>query len=390
MAEITVFIISPDNDHRAMLQVQVDGTAVARTLESSAAPPVALSDPILRRIEGLHPDVVLVDIPANSSATALHGIELLHTELPKTAIFAAGDLSQPQVIVSAMRAGAREFIERPTTTSHLLDAFVRLTSSRRKLHAVDKQGKIFTFINAKGGSGATTLAVNTALSLATTSTSVALVDLAPLGHIGLHLNVRPTFTVADAIRNLHRLDGSLLEGYMTRHDSGVHLLAGAKQPFEELPSPADFARLFDLLVNHYNYVVVDLSTRLDAVGRVLCDVSDQVLIVAQSDVASLWSAARVQEFLSTSADTERIRLVLNRFKKISGFSESDAEEATRTKLLAKIPNHYPTVSGAIDRGIPVVQQNHSELARSLADFTAALTSNQERSKRKSWSIFKTA
>ena len=52
-------------------------------------------------------------------------------------MFAIGSMTQPQVIVSAMRAGAREFIERPTTTTDLLEAFVRLTTAQRK---VDREG----------------------------------------------------------------------------------------------------------------------------------------------------------------------------------------------------------------------------------------------------------
>ena len=52
--------------------------------------------------------------------------------MPDAAIFAIGTLSQPQIIVNAMRAGAREFIERPTNTTDMLEAFVRLTTAQRR------------------------------------------------------------------------------------------------------------------------------------------------------------------------------------------------------------------------------------------------------------------
>ena len=116
--------------------------------------------------------------------------------MPTAAIFALGSMSQPQLIVNAMRAGAREYIERPTTTTDLLEAFVRLSSAQRKTKTESGQrGKVFSVVNAKGGSGATTVAVNTALSLQSSFGNVALVDLAPLGHDALHLNVKPTFTL---------------------------------------------------------------------------------------------------------------------------------------------------------------------------------------------------
>ncbi len=70
--------------------------------------------------------------PADNSTAALRTIELLQQDLPQIAVFAIGSLSQPQVIVNAMRSGAREFIERPTTTTDLLEAFVRLSATQRK------------------------------------------------------------------------------------------------------------------------------------------------------------------------------------------------------------------------------------------------------------------
>ncbi len=139
-------------------------------------------------------------------------------------------MAQSQVIVGAMRAGAREYIERPTTTTDLLEAFVRLTAAQRKVDREGPRGKVFTVVNAKGGSGATTTAVNLALALHSAHGNVALVDIAPLGHAALHMNLKPQFTVTDAIRNLHRLDSSLLESFMTRHSDGLQLLAGVNTP----------------------------------------------------------------------------------------------------------------------------------------------------------------
>jgi pilus assembly protein CpaE len=388
MSELAVAILAIDDEQRTLLQMLVDGTTIARTVHSFNGFPVASTDVILRRIQDLHPDVVIVDIPAKDPAPALRALELLHADYAKGALFAVGDLSQPQTIVAAMRVGAREFVERPTTATSLLEAFVRLSSAQRKAHADGQRGKVYTVINAKGGSGATTVAVNTALALQASHGGVALVDLAPLGHSALHLNVKPTFTVVDALRNLHRLDGSLLESFMVRHPGGLQLLAGSSTPYNADPAGGEMARLFDLLVSNYRHVIVDASSRLDAVTRVVCDLSDMVMIVAHTDVASLWSAARVCQYLGESGNKDRIRLILNRFRKISGFTEADAEVATGAKLFWKIPNQYPTVSASIDRGIPVVTQNHSELSRSYSGLAAALTEAED-SKRRSWSLFKT-
>src|ERR1700723_2625529 len=226
MAELSVVIVAVDNEQRTVLQVLVDGTSVARTAHTCASFPAAVSDPVVRRVRAATPDVILVDIPGDNPAVAMRAIELLHQELPESAVFAIGTLDQPQVIVSAMRAGAREFIERPTTTSDLLEAFVRLATAQRHVQKEGPRGKVFSVVNAKGGSGATTVAVNLALPLQSAHGNPALVDLAPIGHTALHLNLKPLFTLADAIRNLHRMDSSLLESFMTRHSGGLQLMAG--------------------------------------------------------------------------------------------------------------------------------------------------------------------
>lgn len=389
MPQLSAIIVAADSEQRAVLQVMVDGSSVAHTAYAAATLPSGPTDPVLRRIQSENAGVVLVDIPTNSPQSALAAIELLHQELPDVAVFAIGSLSQPQVIVNAMRAGAREFLERPTTTSDLLEAFVRLSTAKRRSQREENRGKMFAVINAKGGSGCTTVAVNLALALQAVHGGTALVDLASLGHCALHLNLKPLFIVADAIRNLHRLDSSLLESFMTRHSGGLQLLAGPNTPSPTEPSTAEYAKLFDLLSGHFRYVVVDLSTRMDGTTRLVGNLAQMILMVAHTDVASLWSAARVQQYLSETGSRDKIQLLLNRFRKIPGFSEGDAEAAAGVKLLWKIPNQYFAVSTAIDRGIPLIHQNHTEIARSFSGLATRLTENDLDVKRKTWSLFKT-
>jgi Flp pilus assembly CpaE family ATPase len=175
---------------------------------------------------------------------------------------------------------------------------------------------------------------------------------------------------------------------MTRHTGGLQLLAGTNIPAAMDPSTAEFVRLFDMLVTHYRYVVVDSSSRFDAATRLIASLSENVLLVACSDVASLWSAARVQQYLGETGSRERVRLILNRFRKVPGFSESDAETAVGAKVLWRVPNQYFAISSAIDRGTPVMDQRNSEIARCFAGLAQELTRNDADVKRAAWSLFK--
>jgi len=388
MPELSVAVFATDNDQRAVLQVLVDGTGVARTVCSNPTLPAAAHDPVIRKTQSFAPDVVLVDIASDGTTAALRAIELLHQELPDSAVFAVGPMTHPQLIVSAMRSGVREYIERPTTTTDLLDAFVRLTT-RRKPVREGSRGKVFTIVNAKGGSGATTVAVNFALALQAVHHSTALVDLAPLGHCALHLNLKPTFTVSDAITNLHRLDASLLESFMARHDRGLQVLAGAVAPVPIEPSASDFARLFDTMAGQFHYIVVDASSRLDSATRLVSNLSEKVLLIAHADVASLWSAGRVAQYLGETGSRDRFSLVLNRYRKVAGFNEAETEAAIGAPVLWRIPNQYFAVSSAIDRGIPLMQQGSTDIARSISGLAEYLTRDDLEVKRTAWSLFKT-
>ena len=128
---INVVTVAAEGEQRTLLQAAVDGTAMARTVDMVPYP-ASPDDLLIRRIQDVNPGVIVVDISPESTAPALRALELLRSELPKAAIFAVGDVSQPQVIIHAMRAGAREFLQRPAHVNHVVEAFARLVSHSRE------------------------------------------------------------------------------------------------------------------------------------------------------------------------------------------------------------------------------------------------------------------
>ncbi len=372
MHGIAVALLTENREHLSELQRRVEDTRLARTVFSNVGFPAGPTDSILRQIQDLRVEVVVIDISVENPQPAIRAIELIQANTLQLAIFANGTMQQPTTIVASMRAGAGEYLDDSTGSEALLEALTRFSSNRTRTRGGVGKARIFTFLSAKGGAGATTAAVNTAVALQQSHGNVVLVDFAPVGHAQLHLNLRPSFGVPDALENLHRLDASLLDGLMTTCKDGLHLLAGPQQPYPSLPTPAELARLFDLLANHYRYVVVDASSRLDSTTRLLSDLSNAVLMVAQTDVVSLWSAGRIHAFLEEGAGRNRLRMVLNRYKKIPGFTDEDVEHSTRCKVLWKIPNAFQAVSPAIDHGIPVVLQDGQEISRSFRALAAAL------------------
>ena len=372
MPGIAVALLTEDREKSIVLNSRVESTNLARTVISHVGFPAGANDAVLRQLQDQRIEVVLVVMDPQNPQRAIRSIELIHSNIPDVTVFAVGDLSQPTNIVSAMRAGAREFLDYSSSREALVEAFARFSATLSQAQRSASKARVFTFINAKGGAGATTTAVNTAIALQETHGRVVLVDFAPIGHAALQLNVKPQFSIIDALQNLHRMDGSLLDGLMTPYRNGLHLLAGTQQPHNSIPTAAELARLFDLLVSHYHYVVLDCSGRVDATTQTICDLSNAVLMVAQTDVVSLWSAGRIQGFLQDGAGRDRLRLVLNRYKKIPGFTDEDVEKATNCKVLWKVPNNFQVIGPAIDKGHPVAAQGNHEIARSYHSLAAEL------------------
>src|SRR5437660_278396 len=371
MQGVAVTLLTEDRERLPVLQHRLEGTGMGSNVFSHVGFPSSSTDPVLRQMQDVRTEVVVVDMDPKNAQRAISAIELIQANTSEIAIFAVGEMNHPPTIVAAMRAGAGEFLERDTTSEALIEAFTRFAASRGKGRTSSGRARIFNVMNSKGGAGGTTVAVNTAIALQESQGGVLLVDFAPLGHCSLHLNVRPTFGVVDALQNLHRLDASLLEGLMTQCKGGLQLLAGPQQPQSMAPTAAELARLFDLLVSHFRYVVVDCSGRLDQTARLLCDLSNAVLLVAQADVVSLWSVSRIRAFLEEGATRDRVRIVLNRYKKIPGFTDEDVEKATSCKLLWKVPNNFQSIAPAIDKGSPVALENN-EIGRSFQSLTGAL------------------
>lgn len=372
MHGIAVALLTEDREHLSVLQARVEATRLGRTVFSQVGLPVGPTDAILRQLQDSRAEVAVVDISPKDPQRAVQTIELIRATTLQIAIFANGEMTQPAVIVSSMRAGACEYLDHAASSDVLLEALTRFSSARTRSLGGAGKARVFTFLSAKGGAGSTTAAVNTAVALQQSHGDVVLLDFAPIGHAALHLNLRPQFGVLDALQNLHRMDVSLLDGLMTETSDGLHLLAGPQQPYPTEPTPGELARLFDLLVNHYRFVVVDASSRLDATTRLLSDLSNAVLVVAQTDVVSLWSASRIHAYLEEGSGRDQLRIVLNRFKKIPGFTDADVQEVTSCKVLWKIPNAFQVVSPCIDHGTPVVLQDGPEISRSFRALAAAL------------------
>jgi pilus assembly protein CpaE len=294
-------------------------------------------------------------------------------------VIAVGSEGNARMMRLAMQAGARDFFTHPVPGEELLTTVAQVAAEHAMQHGT-AGSSVTAVINAKGGAGASFLACSLAHILSVPLRQrVALIDLdLQFGTLPVYLDLTPRESLLEALAEHDHLDSVALEGYMTRHSSGLNLLAAVTErlalPWE---IPGDhIGRLIDVAVQTYDHVIVDLPRQMDPVTAAVLTRADRVLIVMQQELTHLRDAKRLFRILTEELSVPRrhLHVVVNRHEPAGGgVRAQDIREALEPESMAVIPSDYQQVSEAVNLGVPIYDHARSapitqalvELARNL-------------------------
>jgi pilus assembly protein CpaE len=287
-------------------------------------------------------------------------------------------------LLEAMRAGVSECLPHPVLEPELRTAIARIQASR----PAAKKGEVYAFIGAKGGVGATTIAVNVAATLAKAAPGGALLaDLhMTYGDAAVFLGIEPRFSIADAFQNLHRLDAAVLKGLVTDAPSGVQLLASSERPVAALPDAAQVRSLIDLAATQYAHLVLDVPRTSPAVLDAL-EAAGTIVLVINQELSTVRSAARLSSTLQQRYGRDRLQLIVNRFDERAEITQRDVERVTGLAVKHMLPNQYVAVAGSQSAGRPLVLEPGSKLGGSLKAFTRVIAGLPEPEARERSGLF---
>ena len=112
MQGVAVTLLTEDRERLSVLQHRLEGTGMGRNVFSHVGFPTSATDPVLRQIQDVRTEVIILDIDAQNAQRAISAIELIQANTSEIAVFAVGEMSHHPTIVAAMRAGAGEFLDR--------------------------------------------------------------------------------------------------------------------------------------------------------------------------------------------------------------------------------------------------------------------------------------
>lgn len=315
--------------------------------------------------------VALIDCDRDPEQ-ALHTMEQLRTLLLRNlSVIAYSTYMDADYLLRAMRAGCNEFLKKPATAAALQEPLFRFRNAHiAEAGGQPKQGRILSFYGAKGGTGTTILAVHLANSLVRRHRKrTLLIDHHhELGHVALYLGLKDSrYHFDELVRNADRLDGNLLNGFVTRHTSGLEILASADACAADYKYTAeDVQTVLSFLRTQYDFVIVDSSVHYKDIVPCIQQASDEVYVVSTPDVAALRDLARrVEHFSLTDPQSEKLRIIINRSTSDDAVSTEQIEAAVRFPVWMAIPNSYGELLRAINAGEPIPPQQRSPFPQQL-------------------------
>jgi pilus assembly protein CpaE len=298
---------------------------------------------------------------------------------PRIALLPASANPDSSLVLSAMRAGAREFLVLPPDAGELAQILDRLLqpSADGAGQAVRGPG-VIAVAGTVGGVGCTTIAVNLAVTLAKRPEDpVLLADFDLLfGSADVALDLLPDFTVLEATQRIERVDEALLRRAVARHTTGVQILP---RPIELEDAakidPEALRKLLTVARSAFSSVIVDTSKGLQSSDFVAFEEADIILLVIQPDLYGLRNAARLLKLLRQYEGLgEKVRLIANRvgaFEAEIGLKK--AEMTLGAPIEWQLPNATKQIQEAHAKGVPlVVDGNKTRIHQAFQDIATAL------------------
>ena len=318
-------------------------------------------------LAGGHLDCILFATRESSFPSAEIAAVREHTRAPLIMV-ASGEAGT--MLEQALDADVSDVLLLPQLTHNVVFAIRKAAHVRRQTQAATgRTGRVMTVFSPKGGTGKTTVATNLAAAFAKREgRRTLLLDLdLQFGDAAIVLGLEPEKTIYDLVTAPGELDSEKLAGYVTKHPSGIDVLAAPLRPEDaELVTEGKVTSLLEVARGSYEAIVVDTSPFFHGPMLATLDRTDELLVLCGLDVPTLKNVRLAMQTLELlSFPTSRMRYIMNRANTNVGLKTREVETALKVKVAHELPSDG-TIPLTVNRGNPAV------LAEPRCDFARAI------------------
>lgn len=369
-APISALLISPNRDLAQQFVATLPQTNAFQILaDLKSYPPVQTVE---IRARQLKPDVVLLDL-ATDLGLATDLIRFIAGMTPPVQVVGLHTSSDSAVILQTLRAGAAEFLYAPFEPVSQREAIARLRRLCVPEAPVDTEaGRVIAFCSSKPGSGASTLATQTAFSLQRlTGKRILLADFDLTGGtIGFYLKLSHHYSLVDALQHAEHLDATLWSSLAVRH-GGLDILPSPAAPHAD---PID-GRMLRLLIDHarqlYDWVILDLPTVFSQSSLMAIAECERAFLVSTAELPSLHLTRKAMSMIEhLGFPKERFEILVNRVDKRDDIGAANLERLFNSPVHACLPNDYFSLHRVVTLGQPLGAEG--ELGKAIEKLAAHL------------------
>ena len=326
---IRILIIAPNAELGSELRVRMQAApGAARVVLMKSFDRYPPWEELAGAMRAHDPQAVFVDISADPSAIRITGE--MQGRWPAVSFVAYDECPDASRLVECLRAGIREFLSAPfpeneyaACIQRILETLEFMPSSAMREPATKA---IFAFLPAKPGSGASTVAINTALALARFDNNPTLLMDLDFGNgvTRFHLKSDHPYSMQDAIDRAQALEPGVwteIAGRCGRLD----LLATAPAGPGINTNLAAIGPLFEFVRKQYRTVVLDCSGYLDSFALECLAQCRRILLVAEPDMTTVHLGREKLRVLQAAELDDRVELVINQWRKNAVLSLADIE-----------------------------------------------------------------
>jgi len=356
---------------------------------------------IVQSVDGMEADesgvadgtsLLIIELGEDTERDLQYVESLLGSSAVREVFLTAKDTT-PQMLVKAIRTGAKEFLTQPLVDDEVRQALERARLRREGSNHKEpvKLGQVISVMGGKGGVGATTVAVNLAVTMAEMEPgrSVVLIDMNLLfGEIPLFLELKPRYHWGEIAKQIYRLDADFLMNVLSKHPSGVHVLpAPSYFHYDQEEVPRIMERVLRLARRMFDVVVIDAGYLLGKLSSKTLEMSNKVVLVSTLSVPCLSNTTKLLESFRSLGfpRKEVVKIVVNRYTNNAEISVKEAEQSLDGSIFWTLPNDYRVTMSAINQGKPISAiAPKAPITRSLRGLANALLEREETVKKKAW------
>lgn len=372
---LTALLVAPDRELAEQFLRSTARTRAMQVVSDLKSYPNAQT--LEMRLRQVRPDVMLVDL-ATSLDAACELIRSATAGGSAVQVIGLHRSNDSEAILRSLRVGASEFLYAPFEVSVQEAAISRIQKLIQPDPPAEREsGKVVVFSSMKPGSGATTLAIQTALALSRKAGQrVLLLDLDLMGGaVAAQMRLEPSWSVVDVLQHADRLD---LQAWMQAvvNTSGIDVLAAPDMPWTHSIESNWVHDLFRFTRLQYDWTIVDAPSMFHRLTLMAISEAERGLLITTTELASLHLARKgVKMLAQLGFEPSRYQVLVNRVDRKNEFNASSIGKLLDTTVEQSLPNDYFSLQRAIISGQPPAPD--SDIGRAIEGLAGKLCGGEE-------------